>query len=162
MNSGTQGGFKVGTLFTRDGRTAQQIQSADILLSGAQILALYTTPITLVAAPAAGKALVFEGAVLFYDFGTAAYTVGTASSLSVKYTGAAGLALGGTSPTGFLDQATNQLRYVRPYTAASAESGLTPVTAPLVLHQLTANMTAGDGTLAARVFYRVVPTTLLQ
>src|SRR6266849_2081583 len=57
---------------------------ADVLLTSAQILALQTTPITLVAAPAAGLMIVPLSAIIRVFGVTAAYTdVGGAVSLSV-------------------------------------------------------------------------------
>jgi hypothetical protein len=171
MNAASKGVVRVGALATADGLTQQTQRSyvggagnaplTDIIITNAQLLALFTTPITIVPAPGVGKALVFEGAALWYVYGSAAFTVGSASYFAIKPTNASGTAWGGVAPTGFVDQTSSQVRFMRPYNAASGESGVTPVdNAPLVLHQLTANLTGGTGgVLRIRVLYRVIPTT---
>ena len=104
----------------------------------AQVLALFTTPIELIAAPDAGFAHVVKRITIHKPAGTA-YTVGTATSIVAKYTNAAGaVASGVVAPAGFADQATAQTRISGPVTDNNAVSA-----AAIVLHQLTANMTTG-------------------
>ena len=89
-------------------------------------------PKTIVAAPGANKALIFDGAVIHKPAGTAYTEVAAGEDLSIKYTDDSGLAVGGCETTGFLDQATAQTRWVNPYHAASGISSITPVAnAPL-------------------------------
>lgn len=132
----------------------------DVLLSSAQLKALNATPIQLVAAPGAGKALVFEGAVAVYTKGTTDYTIASNKDVAVKYTNGSGLAVGQLETTGLLDTASG-FRYVAPYRTASGSSDITPVAnAALVANMTTGEITAGDGTVKLRVFYRTIPTTL--
>ena len=133
------------------------IQYATVEISSAEILALFATPKTLVAAPGAGKVLDFISLLLAYDYGTVVYTIGTATNLQVKYTDAAGAAVSTTQAvTGMLDQATDQLRALD-----KLEASVTPVVnAALVLTLAVANVTLGDGTIHAKVAYRVNPTGL--
>jgi hypothetical protein len=133
------------------------IQYATVEISSAEILALFTTPKTLVAAPGAGKVLDFISLLLAYDYGTVVYTIGTATNLQVKYTDAAGAAVSTTQAvTGMLDQATDQLRALD-----KLEASVTPVVnAALVLTLAVANVTLGDGMIHAKVAYRVNPTGL--
>lgn len=130
----------------------------DVTVTAAQMLALFATPRTLVEAPGAGFALVFEGAVVFVDYNANAYAgIAAGEDLSVKYTAAAGLEVGALEATGFLDQASDQLRYIPPKLVA----GFTPVAdSPLVLHMLVGEITTGDSPVKLRVFYRVVPAVL--
>lgn len=58
-----------------------------ITLSSAQLLALDSTPITLIPAPGAGKAVFLEDYYAFLNFNSVAYTDGT---LRIKYTDASG------------------------------------------------------------------------
>lgn len=137
-------------------------RSVDVSFDVAAIK-LLNTPATLVAAPAAGLALVFEGAVLFYDYGATAFTIGTASGLGIKYTDGSGLQVGQSLVTGLLDQTADKLRWIRPYTAASGDSSVVPVPAsPLVLQMLTANVSGSvTGTvLRVRTYYSTIPATL--
>jgi hypothetical protein len=142
-----------------DGRIgdAHAVQYAEVEISSSEILALYTTPKTLVAAPGAGKVLEFISLLLAYSYGTVAYTIGTATNLQVKYTNASGVAVSTVQAvTGFIDQATDQLRALD-----KLEASVTPVAnAPLVLTLAGANVTAGNGTIHAKVAYRVHATGL--
>jgi hypothetical protein len=133
------------------------VQYAEVEISSAQILALFTTPKTLVAAPGAGKVLEFISLLLAYDYLTTAYTIGAATNLQVKYTDAAGAAVSTTQAvTGMIDQATDQLRSLD-----KLEVSVTPVAnAALVLTLAVANPTLGIGTIHAKVAYRVYPTGL--
>lgn len=133
----------------------------DVTITSAELLALNATPITLVAAPGASKALIFEGAVIHKPAGAAYAGVAAGEDLAIKYTDASGLEVGQAETTGFVDQTTAQTRYVRPHNAASAISSISPVAnAALVAHLLVGEITTGDSDLHLRVFYRIVPTVL--
>jgi len=136
-------------------------KSVDVTLTAAQVLALNATPITLVAAPGANLALIFDGAVLHKPAGTAYAGVAAGEDLAIKYTDASGLEVGQAEMTGFADQTTVQTRYIRPHTAASAISSITPAAnAALVAHMLVGEIITGDSVFRFRVFYRIVPTVL--
>jgi hypothetical protein len=141
--------------------TLLPIRQIDVTVTSAQLLALNATPIQIVAAPGAGLALILDSAVLHKPAGTAYGGIAAGEDLSIKYTDAAGAAVGGCEATGFLDQTTAQTRFLRGYNAASGVSDITPVAnAALVLHMLTGEITTGDSPLRLRVYYRVVPTVL--
>ena len=133
------------------------VQYAELDISAAEILALFTTPKELVAAPGAGKLLEFISLLLAYDFNTTAYTIGTATDLQVKYTDAAGAAVSTTEAvTGFLDGVADDLRSLD-----KLEVSVTPVVnAALVLTLAVANPTLGDSPIHAKVAYRVHATGL--
>lgn len=63
------------------------IKYAEVALTKANILAMYATPIEVIAAPGAGKVIEFLSAVVILDYATAAYTGG--GGVSFKYAGAA-------------------------------------------------------------------------
>ena len=133
----------------------------DVVITSAQLLALNATPRPLVAAPGAGRALVFEGAIFHKPAGTAYAGIASGEDLSVKYTDASGTEVGQCESGGFLDQTTAQTRYVRATTAASASTAVTPVAnAALVLNLLVGEITTGDSPLNVRVFYREIPTVV--
>ena len=131
-----------------------------VQVSSAQLLALFATPIALVAAPGAGKALIFDGMLVQKPAGTAYGGIAAGEDLSVKYTDASGAEVAQCETTGFLDQTTDQIRYVRPHTATSGVSQITPVAnAALVLHMLVGEIITGDSPLNIEIDYRVVDTT---
>jgi len=138
----------------------------DVQLSAAQVLALNATPIELVGAPGANKALIFEGAVIHKPAGTAYAGVAGGEDLSIKYTDASGVEVGVAEMTGFADQATAQMRYVRPIdgrgaVTAGAPSSIAPAAnAPLVAHMLVGEITTGDSPINLRIYHRVVDTVL--
>lgn len=142
-----------------DGRIADRsaIQYAEVEISAGAIKALYTTAKELVAAQGAGKVLEFISLMLAYDYGTVVYTIGSATNLEVKITDKTGAAVStAQAVTGMIDQATDQLR-----TLDKLEASVTPVVnAPLCLALDGANPTAGDGTIHAKVAYRVHATGL--
>ena len=133
------------------------VQYAGVEISSAEILALFTTAKELVAAPAAGNFLEFISLQLAYDYGTAVYTIGTATNFQVQYTNIAGVAVSTTQAvTGMIDQATDQIRSLD-----KLEASVTPaVAAALVLTIAVANPTNGDGVIHAKVAYRVHATGL--
>lgn len=134
---------------------------ATVTITSAQLLALFATPQTLVAAPGANKAIIFDGALLYKPAGTAYAGIAAGEDLSFKYTDASGLEVAECEATGFLDQATAQTRWVNAFRAASGISSITPVAnAALVLHMLTGEITTGDSDLLLQVHYRIVPTVL--
>jgi hypothetical protein len=133
--------------------------SANVSLAATDILALNTTPITLVAAPSAGYALILDGIMLLMTYVTA-YTSANNNNLVVKYTdknGAATLATITNTTTTLLGASSDQLRYILPTTTAC----IAPVAeAPLVIYEGTKDPDSGTSTLKLRVFYHIVPTTL--
>lgn len=125
-------------------RVFQQVTSA-------QVLALFTTPVELIAAPSAGYAHVVSRIIIHKPAGTA-YSVGTATSIVAKYTNAAGaVASGIITPAGFADQATLQVRVSGPVSDTAAVDA-----AAVVLHQLVANMTLGTSALNVQVDFDTV------
>lgn len=136
----------------------EQIIGRDVVVSSAELLALFATPKTIVPAPGATRALVFEGATIHKPAGTAYGGIAAGEDLTVKYTDQAGAEVAECETTGFLDQTTAQTRYVRPHNAASAISSITPVAnAPLVLALLVGEIITGDSALHVRFYYRIVP-----
>jgi hypothetical protein len=126
---------------------------ADLVVTSAQLLALYTTPLSIVAAPGTGKVVVPVMAQAFHDAGTAYDGVDAGEDLVLRYTDASGAIALTIETDGFLNVATDQHRLVHGPAVAFA-----PVAnAALVLHMTEGNIATGTGTLDVRVWYRVVP-----
>ncbi len=135
----------------------EEIIAEDVVITSALLLALNATPQTLVPAPGAGLALIFEGAWIVKPAGTAYAGIAAGEDLAVRYTDGSGTQLGNAETTGFLDQTTIQSRYMRPWNAASGVSDINPtINAALVLHMLTGEITTGNSDLHIRVLYRIV------
>jgi hypothetical protein len=136
------------------------LRSIRVSVASAAVLTLNATPVTIVAAPGANRCLIFEGATVYKSAGTAYGGIAAGEDFAVKYTDASGLQVGSCETTGFMDQATAQVRFVRAYSAASGVSDITPVAnAPLVLHLLTGEIATGTSPVVLRVLYRIVSAT---
>lgn len=137
------------------------LKFVDVTISSAQLLALNATPRSIVAAPGAGLANIFEAAILTKIAGTAYAGIAAGEDLAVKYTDGSGLQVASCETTGFLDQATAQFRHMTAYRAASLVTDITPVAnAALVIQLLSGEITTGNTALELRVYYRVIPTVL--
>lgn len=135
---------------------AAPLKTATVTVSSAELLALNATPKTLIAAPAAGHALILVGAELWLDFATTAYDgIAAGEDLTVRYTNASGTTLATIETIGFLDATADAFRYVTP-----AAGTLTPVAAaPLILHLSAGEIATGDSPLKVRVTYRELTLT---
>jgi len=138
-----------------------QQQADDVTITSAQILALNTTPVSIVAAPGASYASVFDGALCEYDYGATAYTLTSMTGVQFRYTNGSGTLLAQINETGFLDQTNDELRWTDAYAAASGDSDILPVAnAAIVAFAAGADPTLGDGTMTCRVFTRRVLAAL--
>lgn len=77
-----------------------------VTLTAAQVIALHTTAITLVAA-VAGKVIKVSDVKMNYVKGTSAFTIGSSKHLTVQYATSA-IAIAAQAETGFIDQSTSQ------------------------------------------------------
>lgn len=135
------------------------VQYAEVTVSTAELLALATTPKTLVAAPGADKVIWFLGAQFILDYNTTQYTE-AGDNLGVKYTNASGVQVSDTvEMTGFIDQAADTVTNAVPVKdAIVAASGA--VNQALVLDNLGSNFAAGDSPVYVKVHYKVLTAGL--
>ena len=133
---------------------------ASVEISSAEILALFTTAKTLVAAPGAGKILDFISLLLAYDKGAVEYTVAGVTNFQVKYVNKSGTVASATGNANtLLAQPVDALLIMEKLgTPAGYVAGL--VNVPLVLSLAGANPGAGNGTIHAKVCYIVHTTGL--
>ena len=129
-------------------RIVGKVYEDEILITTAEILALYTTPKVLVAAPGAGKVLQFISAVGFLDFNTAAYT--TRGILTVKcHTTAVSDPCAAAALVQQADDCYEEINKL------STEVELV-VNKPLNLYCDTGNPVVGDSPIRMKVMYRVL------
>jgi hypothetical protein len=128
-------------------------------ITSAQLLALFTTPVEIVPAPSAGFANILKYAVIRHGAGTAYAGIAAGEDLVVKYAGGAQVS-SVIETTGFLDQATAQIRYANaPATTGSTAGDITPIdNTALQLALLVGNITTGNFDLEVLAVYDVVPT----
>jgi len=133
-------------------------QRAQVTLTIAEIKALYTTAIEIVAAPGAGNYLQFLGCIIEYDY-AAVYTIGSATDLQVKYTDKNGTALSVTrAVTGIWDQTGDIVYLLQPLSATA----LVPVAnAKLVMSLAGADPTGTGSPMHVSTLYRVIASQLV-
>jgi hypothetical protein len=124
------------------------------LVTSAELKALLAMPIEIVPAPGSGNALFPVAILVDYKFGTAAYTVANCDVQVLV--GASAWAYGGSGVLiGILDEtaaALAQGEFAHDQQARTAIENL-----PLKIANLgSADLLAGDGTLAVTVLYRIV------
>jgi len=136
------------------------LKVANTLIPTASVLTL-TTPVTVVAAPGAGRVNIFKGAILFLDYNSIAYTLETDDDLQFKYTNASGAAASvALEARGFLDQTNDEYIYA-PIVSPALIDVSTLANAAIVLDATGANPGAGNSPLKVRVFYEQWDTTSL-
>lgn len=134
------------------------VQSTDVVISSAEILALHTTPKTLVSAPGANKVIVFEKAIFFLDYNSAAYSgIAAGDDINIRYTDGSGVIVGTLETTGFLDLVADSYALVEP----NSSTLILPANSPLVA-SLAGAITSGDSPIAVRVYYRIVELSTLE
>lgn len=129
----------------------------------AQVLALNATARTIVPAAPTGYAHILRRMAVYKAAGTAFAGIAAGEDLVAKYTNAAGAQVSGVvETTGFLDQATAQIRYVDfPGVSGATAGDITPVAAAvLVLHLLTGEITTGTSDLIVWTWVDTLPTVL--
>lgn len=132
-------------------------------ISSAQLLALFTTPITIIPAPITGYFNVLNRIVVHKPAGTAYAGIAAGEDLVAAYTDASGAQCSSViETTGFLDQTTVQTRTAGPPGSTTTTVGdVGALTAAvIVLKLLSGEITTGTGGLVVWAFYDRLPLTL--
>lgn len=122
------------------------------VITSAEILALYTTPVTILPAPGTGLTNVLKSIKFSLSAGTAYDGIAAGENLAISYTNASGQLLMTVETDGFLT------------VAAGVKTINTPVTNPLLLtenaaivaHMLVGNVATGTGVLTLDIEYDIV------
>lgn len=85
------------------------IRYAEVSIAAAAVATLRATPVTLVAAPGAGKILEFVSAEIFLDYTAPAYTEST-DNLAIRYTGTTGTIVSQAIEAGGVADATGDTK----------------------------------------------------
>ena len=141
-------------------QTADQVQVANLHITTAQLLALYSTPITIIAAPGSNKFLAILDITMYHGAGTAYAGIATGEDIAVAYTNQSGPVIGTVEATGFLDQTTAQTRFLQPGDVRTALDGVPTANAPVIVGLLTGEITTGDFDLYVSVTYKIMDAVL--
>jgi len=138
------------------------VQSAQITLTAAQVLAAYATPQLLVAAPGAGMALmVSSSAQIVTTVGTSAFAGGGVGIVQYGTTahGAGTDALSGTIPSAEITAATSQIYTLASIASGTVTTGITNL--GLYFSNQTGAFTGGVGsTLSFAIKYWLLTATV--
>lgn len=133
---------------------------AEVSLTSAQLLALFTTAVTIVPAPGVGYMIVPRTLIITFVGGSVAYLNGSTGVTSFKV-GSTTLAVGGSEAIWLTTVSPNRKIQVLPW-AGTTDTAANPPTednAALTLSAATANFTAGNGVARVTAYYDIEPTT---
>ena len=130
-------------------------------LTSAQILALNATPISVIAAPGAGKAILVHHAEFFLDYNSAGYVAGAGEDLVLRYTNGSGALV--TLPVDgadFIDQTADTFAYAPGMIQADDQGLVLTANAAVVAHIQSGEVITGNSPVNYAVYYRVIDSTL--
>lgn len=132
----------------RDNFLREITHFADVKLTAALLDAGNATPIQLVPAPGAGLANVIVGIFTFVDAGATPFELGS-GTLGFKYTDGSGASVATAVPNATVESASDTYYWSPP-------AAVVPVVNAKIVAQPSADVTAGDGAIYCRVFYKTV------
>lgn len=125
-------------------------------INNAAVRTLNATPVSIISAPGAGKAIVDVRVNVKYVYNTAAFdSVGSSDDLEFRYTDGSGTKVANDiETTGFLDQTSDQYRMSGPVLTSSTPVANAAVVARIATGEVYS--AAGGGSLVVQAFYRIV------
>ena len=124
-----------------------------VTLTSAQILALHTTPITVIAAPGANKAIHILSVQARHAAGTAYANIAAGDDIQLRYTDGSGGIAATIETTGFMDStaALNAFGWI-------SELGFLATANAVVVAHLVGAIDTGDFDVLLRIRYKIVAT----
>lgn len=161
QNGGTDAMIEAATVpagvSIQDNRTGGEVTDVTVTLSAAQVNTMYTTPVELIPAPAAGSFLVVQQAILVNENGGTAWTSGGA--ITIGYSNAnpgSPDALTGTIAATFLTSPTVKQIITLAGAQISTATESTYDALGIFISNATGVFATGTGTLKVRLLYTVV------
>jgi hypothetical protein len=129
------------------------LQVATVQLTAAQLIAMKTTPVSVLPAPGAGKVLIIDAISFQFKNGGTQFTGGGA--ISFQYHGTAITPHTGTVAAAVVQAAAADVQYLGPNTSAAIDLQ-TAINLGLDITNATAAFAAGNGTAIVTVWYSVL------
>lgn len=120
----------------------------DVKLTSAQLDTLNATPVSLIAAPGAGKVIIVDKVVGFLDYNSAAYA-GSSEVLSIRYTNGSGATICSFQEAGFLEATADTYE-------VPAIIDVLPVANAAIVAAANADLTSGNSPIYLRLYYTVL------
>ncbi|HZT29503.1 MAG TPA: hypothetical protein VFA33_06450 [Bryobacteraceae bacterium] len=145
-----------GSLLTNIGSSAlnplvQQVKQ--VSLTAAQLIAMYTTPVSILPAPGAGKVLIIDAIAFQFKHGASQFTGGGA--VTFVFHGTAVTPHTGNVAAATIQAAADDVQYLGPNTSAAIDLQ-TAINLGLDIKNATAAFAAGNGTAIVTVWYSVL------
>ena len=141
----------IDTQFASASITEDQLQVAQISLSAANIIAMYTTPVQLIAAPGAGKVVIVDQVAYSFNYGTTQFTGG--GDIRIQYDGTTDNILSAAFDANKTKAASDSVE-VAPMKSSGGTTALENTIVEIT--NATASFATGDGTAEVFVRYRVL------
>ena len=125
-----------------------QLNFKDFTISAAEMDALNATPKTLLEAPGSGKMILVDSIVTFIDAGATPFELGS-GTLGYLYTDGSGSAVATAVPNATVESATDVYYH-------SVSLAVAPLENALICAKASADVTAGNGTVYGRIYYKIL------
>lgn len=134
---------------------------ARVELLTAEILVLRATPIEIVAAPGALKAIIVDHVECFLDFNSTGYVADAGDDLSFRYTDESGIeVVAPIDGADFMDQVADEYAYSAGLVTDAAFGFVPVVNAAVVASMNGTEVITGNSPVFVHLYYRIVSTVL--